>query len=366
MKQNFNPESLDSARNNGEFTSHTGPLRIIDANANRTLEGLRVIEDYVRFVLDDHHLTDVCKHLRHDFVTELQRLPTRELYAARDTTHDVGTHVVTAQEYYRSSTIDVAMANVKRVQQSLRCVEEYSKLFDSEWSYRVEALRYQMYTIEQAIDNTVESRQRLENVRLYVLTNGAGTIHSFRERVEMMIQAEVDVIQLRDKQLDDRELLNRARIIRKLTESTPTLFFVNDRPDLAVLTRADGVHLGQTDMHIKEARRIVGLNQLVGVSTHSIAQVRQAVLDGANYVGVGPVFASTTKEFSDFPGLELLRAVASEITLPAFAIGGICADNLQQVLASGFARIAVSGSIVNAADPLSETTSLRKLLFQCK
>ena len=133
---------------------------------------------------------------------------------------------------------------------------------------------------------------------------------------------------------------------------------MNDRPDLAVLARANGVHVGQTELSVKDARSIVGPDMLVGVSTRSIEQARQAVLDGANYIGVGPTFPSNTKRFEQFPGVELLRAVAEEIRLPAFAIGGIDRENVAEVLAAGFTRIAVSGAIAAAADPAQAAKEL--------
>jgi thiamine-phosphate pyrophosphorylase len=133
---------------------------------------------------------------------------------------------------------------------------------------------------------------------------------------------------------------------------------VNDRPDLAVLAQADGVHVGQEELSVKDARSIVGPDMLVGVSTHSIEQARQAVLDGANYIGVGPTFPSGTKRFEQFPGVELLRLVAAEIRLPAFAIGGIDRQNVAEVLAAGFTRIAVSGAVTAAADPVQAAKEL--------
>jgi thiamine-phosphate pyrophosphorylase len=166
-----------------------------------------------------------------------------------------------------------------------------------------------------------------------------------------LLAAGVHVLQLRDKLLDDRELLARARRLRELTRGTDVLFIVNDRPDLAVLAEADGVHVGQDDLPLKDARKIVGPDMLIGVSTHSIEQARQAVLDGANYLGLGPTFPSGTKEFERFPGLDFLRRAAAEITLPAFAIGGITLGNLPQVLAAGIRRVAVGQAIVGAASP---------------
>ena len=129
------------------------------------------------------------------------------------------------------------------------------------------------------------------------------------------------------------------------------MFVMNDRPDLAALARADGVHVGQEELSVKDARTIVGPKALVGVSTHSIEQARQAVLDGANYIGVGPTFPSGSKQFEHFPGVNLLKAVAAEIRLPAFAIGGITQENLPRVLTTGIARIAVAGAVTTAADP---------------
>jgi thiamine-phosphate pyrophosphorylase len=105
---------------------------------------------------------------------------------------------------------------------------------------------------------------------------------------------------------------------------------------------------------------------MIGVSTHSIQQVRQAVLDGANYIGVGPTFPSGTKEFADFPGIGLLRTVAAEIRLPAFAIGGITTDNIAEVLSAGFARIAVSGAVIAARDPARAVTELKDALLSVK
>jgi thiamine-phosphate pyrophosphorylase len=193
---------------------------------------------------------------------------------------------------------------------------------------------------------------------LYVLVDGGPDERSLATLVRRLIDAGVHVLQLRDKRLDQRLLLGRAGILRELTAGTETLMVVNDRADLAALARADGVHVGQEDLSVREARSIVGPQALIGVSTHSIEQARRAVGDGASYLGVGPTFPSDTKAFDHFPGVELLRAVATEIRLPAFAIGGIRAENVQQVLAAGFRRIAVSGAITHAPDPFAAAREL--------
>ena len=179
---------------------------------------------------------------------------------------------------------------------------------------------------------------------------------------QSVVAAGADVLQLRDKRLDGRQLLERARLLREVTAGTPTLLIVNDRPDVACLARADGVHLGQEDLSVKDARTIVGPESLIGVSTHSIPQARQAVLDGANYLGVGPTFPSGTKPFAEFPGLDLSRAVAAEIRLPAFAIGGIGPGNLAEVLLTGIGRVAVGGAISTAADPAAVAGEMAAML----
>jgi thiamine-phosphate pyrophosphorylase len=334
----------------------------LDAAANRAREGLRVVEDYVRFVLDDQHLTELCKQLRHDLTAALSQISTDRRMAARETQDDVGTGLTTPSEQRRSDLTSVVRANFARLQESLRSLEEFGKLANAEMSELFKQLRYRTYTLEQAVEITRGSVERLAAVRLYVLVDGRSSPGEFERLVVSLIQAGVHAIQLRDKQLGDRELLARARLLRALTCETPTLCIINDRPDLAALAGADGVHVGQEEISVKDARQIVGTTALVGVSTHSIEQARQAVLDGASYIGVGPTFPSGTKTFEQFPGLDLLKAVAAEIRLPAFAIGGITQENLAEVLAAGITRVAVTGAVVAAPDPAEATRQLLAVL----
>jgi thiamine-phosphate pyrophosphorylase len=340
----------------------SGAFRILDAAANRAGEGLRVVEDYLRFILDDRHLTSLAKQLRHDLAEALARLPATARLAARDTLADVGTNVCTASESRRDDPTGVVAASFKRLQQSLRSLEEYGKLIDPETGSDFETLRYRTYTLERAASITVESLQRLAAARLYVLLDGRESLPAFSALAESLANAGADVLQLRDKRLADRELLERAHRLREITADTQTLFLMNDRPDLAALARADGVHVGQDELGVKEARAIIGPRALVGVSTHSLEQARQAVLDGANYVGVGPTFVSGTKAFARLAGLELLRQVAAEIRLPTFAIGGITAENIQDVLTTGIRRVAMSGAVISAPEPAIAVRELRKLL----
>jgi thiamine-phosphate pyrophosphorylase len=329
-------------------TESSSVLRILDANANRAGEGLRVVEEYLRLALDDAHLTGVCKQLRHDLAGALAQIPANQRHAARETQQDVGTQISTLQELSRTDLGSVVAANLQRSQQSLRSLEEYSKVASPAVAARFESLRYRLYTLEKAIGVTRDGLQRLEDSRLYVLIDGGESMEEFSRRASELIAAGVHLLQLRDKRAGDRRLIERARKLRELTSGSKTLFIMNDRPDLAALARADGVHVGQEELSVKDARSIVGPQALIGVSTHSLEQARQAVLDGASYIGVGPTFPSATKTFDSHTGLELLRAVAAEIRLPAFAIGGISRENLADVLATGIERVAVASAVAIA------------------
>ena len=349
------PSSVDSYSQ----VVDTRVLRIVDANANRSLEGLRVIEDYLRFVLDDPHLTESCKQLRHNLADLLSVIPASQRFMARDIAGDVGRDITTEQEQKRPLTESVVAASFQRVKQALRCLEEYFKTLNAPNSPQLESLRYEVYSLEKSVGITFHSHQRLSGAHLYVLMDGGENEQQLTSLTQQLISAGVDMIQLRDKKLEDASLLGRARLIKKLTAGSSTLFFVNDRPDIARLSGADGVHLGQSDMCLHDARQIVGAEGLIGKSTHSLEQALQAVGDGANYIGVGPVFPSTTKNFTTFPGLELLRSVALKIRLPVFAIGGIDQNNLAQVLGTGCSRVAVSGAVLHSDDPDRMTKALQ-------
>ena len=331
-------------------------FRLLDAVSNRALEALRVIEDYVRFVLDDRELTLRLKEFRHELRRLLQ--PFSDL-SARDTEQDVGTELEGGGEYERRNMSDVLAANFGRLQESLRSLEEFSKLKTPQSAREFERLRYRSYTLHKEIfhllslgkrargraEPSLNSRRALlKTAKLYALTDTGPDEVGFREKIKTLIADGADIIQIRDKTANDRTLLERARTLRKQTWESEhgVLFVMNDRPDLAWLAEADGVHIGQEELSVQDVRRIVGDDMLIGVSTHDIEQARAAVRDDADYIGAGPVFSSATKEFETFPGLEFLREVVPEIRIPVFAIGGINADNLLQVLETGITRIAVA------------------------
>lgn len=329
----------------------TETYRILDAAANRVREGLRVIEDYGRFGLDDSLLARELKDLRHGLTAALLRLPPHALIAARDTLGDVGTRIGTQAEYRRSSPMVVLQAAWKRVQEALRSLEEYGKILDADFGSLIELLRYRSYTLEKAFLLCTTNRDRLAGQQLYLLVTQSLCDHGPGPAIRGALEAGVRIVQVREKSLRDRELVEYARRVRQLTREFGALLIMNDRPDLAVLVDADGVHVGQEELSVHDARRIVGQDRLVGVSTHSIEQARQAVLDGADYLGVGPTFPSGTKSFEEFPGLDLVHEVAREIPLPWFAIGGIHSGNIEKVIRAGCRRVAISGAVCGETAP---------------
>jgi thiamine-phosphate pyrophosphorylase len=339
-----------------------GVPRLLDAAANRAREGLRVAEDYCRFVLDDALLCAELKSLRHDLAAALATLPADALLQSRDTPGDVGTALTTGSEGERASPPAVAQANLKRLQEALRTLEEFGKLYAPEFGRSLEALRYRSYTVEKAILARDGDRGRLHEARLYLLVTGSLCAGPLDRTIAEAAAGGVDVVQLREKDLSDRDLLERARQVRRWTRDAGVLFIVNDRPDIARLAEADGVHLGQDDLPVSAARRVLGPDALIGVSTHNLGQLRQAMLDGASYVGVGPAFPSATKDFPELAGLDYVREALAATSLLAFVIGGINATNIDQVVAAGGRRVAVSQAILRAESPRAVATALRRLL----
>ncbi len=339
-----------------------GQARLLDATANRAREGLRVAEDYCRFVLNDALLCGELKDLRHGLTAALASLPAGALLQARDTIGDVGTALSTPAEGERGSTAEVVQANLKRLQEALRSLEEFGKLYSPEFGRLLESLRYRCYTLEKAILGVASARQRLAESRLCLLVTTAQCLGPLEWTVNEAVAGGADLVQLREKTLTDRELLDRARQMRHWTRRANVLFIVNDRADVARLAEADGVHLGQDDLSVHDARRILGADALIGVSTHDLTHLSRAVLDGASYVGVGPTFASGTKDFDELAGLEYLRAAVRATSLPTFAIGGIDATNVGEVVAAGARRVAVSRAILQAESPRAAAMELRRRL----
>jgi thiamine-phosphate pyrophosphorylase len=354
-------------------------LRIIDANCNRAREAFRVLEDYARFSLNSQTISESLKHLRHDFQRATESMQSQAV-AFRDTAGDVGTGITTESERSRNSLASVVTAAGKRLGEALRTIEEYAKVSEVQEAFAassgvsgaggnaglpslLESIRYRFYDVEKQILATLTpGRERMRGVGLYVLMTESLCKRPWRDVARLAIAGGADCLQLREKDLSSRELLARARELVAICREGGAISIINDRADIAILSNADGVHVGQTDTSAADVRRIVGSDKVVGVSTHRIEQARQAVLDGADYIGVGPMFTSTTKPQDNLAGLTYARAVHAELTIPAIAISGINPHNLSGLLDSGISAVAVSSSVLSADDPKEAATTLKRLI----
>jgi thiamine-phosphate pyrophosphorylase len=340
--------------------------RILDANFNRAREAMRVIEDFARFILDDAAISSSVKDMRNRLRETMESFPADALLSARDTPGDVGTTITSAGETDRSNAAAVATAACKRLTEALRTLEEYAKVAKPETAGQFESMRYAAYTLEQQLALRMSAGEKFEKVRLYVLLTSHLCKSDPIATAEAVIAGGADCIQIREKEMSDRQLLAHARRVREITQAAGAMLIINDRPDIASIVAADGVHLGQDDMSVADARRSLGDGPaIIGVSTHNIAQARAAVADGADYIGVGPMFPTTTKDAGPIAGAAYLKEVIAEISLPNVAIGGITAGNVGELVSVGVRRVAVCSAVIATADPAAAASEIKKQLVTC-
>lgn len=203
---------------------------------------------------------------------------------------------------------------------------------------------------------------KLARTRVYFLVSARSCVLGLERAVKEAMAGGVGIIQSREKSISDKSWLSILELLRMWTEASGALLVVNDRPDMAMLCGADGVHVGQDDLAVSQARGVAGNGIVVGTSTHSIGQWNIAVADKADYAGVGPVFPSGTKDFAMFPGLDYVRQVASTNQLPWFALGGISAENIVEVAEAGAVRVAVSACLAASENPRAVASALLKAL----
>jgi thiamine-phosphate pyrophosphorylase len=202
-----------------------------------------------------------------------------------------------------------------------------------------------------------DRRERLRRARLYLVCDERGDAF-----VEACLRGGVDLVQLRVKHGTDQAIVAAAERFKRICQAHGAMLIVNDRPDLAADADADGVHLGQDDMPVADARRLLGGERLIGLSTHTPAQIDAAAGSGVDYIGVGPVNETPTKPGRPAVGLALVEYAARHTDLPFFAIGGISATNIEEVRAAGAERVAVVRALTDAADPEGVARELRNAL----
>lgn len=337
--------------------------RIIDANVNRASEALRVLEDWARFGKDSKAVSEKLKKIRHNLNKHFESFG---LVTSRESELDVGRSIENSSK--RETVRDVLRANSKRAEEALRVLSEYGQLLNTD-TRAVEKDRYEIYTIEKELLNS-EKFLRLTSSSLYLVTNRDNfkSDNEFLNVVEKSIEGGVDIIQLREKKECESKILLLAKEIKKLIAKTEVLFIVNDRIDIALACEADGVHLGQDDFPINEARKILPEGFIIGLSTHSEEQGKSVVrsygnMPLADYLGVGPVFPTPTKPDYKAAGLEYVNWASENLkNIPWFAIGGIDTANIDKVVNAGAGKIAVVRSIMEAGNPKEAAKVLKEKL----
>jgi len=314
-----------------------------------------VVEDYARFALDDRDLATRTRTMRHHVRRIGERLGLQALLEARCSEADVGRAHATDAPAQRTSSDDIVGAALSRIAEAARSVAEYARLADPQAARLAEELRYESYALGSAVRLRGTLRQRFRAAGVYLVLSESACRRPWPDVARAALEAGLRCLQLREKSLADRELLERARRLRELTRSHDALLIINDRPDIARLAGADGVHVGPDDLDIPAARRIAGGSRLIGASSRSVAQLRAADADGADYVAVGAMFPTSTKTDAEVRGIELLREARGHTRLPIVAIGGITPQRVAPLIEAGADLVAVCSAICGSDAPDTAT-----------
>jgi thiamine-phosphate pyrophosphorylase len=332
---------------------------MIDANLDRCSEGLRVLEDVARFLLNDGELSQRLKTIRHDLARETKSL-TIGLLSHRDSEHDVGRlhsedKELTMEGASLRSFLDLVTANARRVEESLRVIEELAKLPEMNSMLKsagFEQTRFALYTLERDLISKISRRDKVERMAgLYVILDQQFLTGSdVSEIARQIIEGGAKVIQLRDKQSKKRELLVVAQKIKELCSQAGVLFMMNDYLDLALAVDADGLHIGQEDLPLLVVRRELPIDKIIGCSVTTMAQATKAQNEGADYIAVGSMFPTTTKEGATVVGVDMLKELKRAISAPLVAIGGINQGNIEEVVGAGAHALAVISAVLGEKD----------------
>ncbi len=339
--------------------------RIVDANVNRISEGLRVLEDLARFYYDNKTISETLKIMRHGIRKSVMEY-IFEFISERDSLNDVGfSSSMELKMDKKEDVVQLITANFKRIQEGLRTIEETLKILGHyQLSKEYEKYRFECYGIEKEYFKicTVFNKKQTLATDLYCLTaeeysNGRNNI----QVVKAMIESGIKLIQYREKDKSLKDKYNECLAIRELTKEADVTFIVNDDIDIAIMVKADGVHIGQDDLPIENVRELIGNEMILGVSTHSPSQAQDAIERGADYIGVGPIYKTYTKKDVCEPvGLEYLDYVVKNLNVPFVAIGGIKQHNVNEVISHGAKCIAMVTEIVGAENIKEKIIEIRK------
>jgi thiamine-phosphate pyrophosphorylase len=339
-------------------------LRIIDASLNRIGEGLRVLEEYARFSLDDTVLTQQLKNLRHKLVRVDKKLQS-QLLRGRDSAGDIGADMEVPGENKQRDIAGSISANARRVQESLRVMEEIAR--DPELNLETNSYkkaRFELYTIEKELLSRILRQDKLKRLAgLYVIIDIAFLKgRNLASVAEQAIRGGAKVIQLRDKDRNVREFLNSAIELRVICVEHNVLFIVNDSLEVALASEADGLHVGQDDLPVDIARRLLPIDKILGCSARNLDEAKKAKSEGADYLGIGAIYTTTSKDIAEAIGPDTLREIRRALDLPLVAIGGINQTNLKAVMKAGADAAAVISAVMGADDVEKATRQLVQII----
>jgi thiamine-phosphate pyrophosphorylase len=335
-------------------------LRLVDANLDRAAEGLRVVEDVSRFILNDRQLFLKLRDLRHNLTQKWATLGD-DLLRQREVEEDVGAEHPGGRVNDLTSLV---RANFRRVEQSLRVMEEVARI--SSFPLPGETfsqMRFLCYKLEKELWSSLKRKEKMDKFHgLYVILDVS--LVEGRDEVEIaqkVIRGGARAIQLRDKLHSRGEVLRIAQRLREVCQDV--LFIVNDFLDVAEIACADGLHTGQDDISPPACRRLLSQDKILGLSTHTISEVKEA--KEVDYIAVGSIFPSSLKK-GKVVGLPLIQEAKKLTSLPVVAIGGIDVTNISEVAEYGADAIAVGSAILRETDVEEATRRLVKMMEETK
>jgi len=343
----------------------------IDANINRAAEGIRVCEDIFRFSVKNK-ISGEFKNLRHKITVAVSSIPGGTLLAARDILKDKQKFINTVSEMKRESVRDIFRSNIRRAIEAARVIEEFSKNIDQAISAGFQEIRFHLYDLEKRGWFIIEKDSVIERFRhsLYaIIDSGYIRTESMEDTAKILVDSGTDIIQLRMKDVPDREFLYTAEKISAVCEKGNVIFIVNDRPDIAIISGAHGIHVGQDDIPLGRLMFLTGQSLVTGVSTQSVDEAA-AALD-ADYIAVGPVFTTGSKTGIDgsvlpATGIEEVKKICSLTDKPVVAIGGINLSNAAVLLEAGVSSLAVISALFAGGNLQSSTRDFLNIIKSFK
>ncbi len=312
---------------------------ILDVNLNRLTESLKFIEDYIRFIIKENSILEKIRNTRNNFFLLKKSLPLIDLVSYRQSEIDPG-RKAKFDSIRRKNEIDLILANFSRAKESARTIEEILRQRNRSLSTIIKKIRFQIYDIEKIV---LQKFQKRFDPRLYVIVDEQYIDKMpLEEMIKILQDNSATMMQLRIKTLSDKTFYYYAKKIRKLITGSEFKFIINNRIDIALAVNADGVHLGQEDIPLKQAKDLIGNKFIIGVSAHNLTEALRAQDNGADYLGIGAIFPTKTKHDARICGLDLISKLKNRIDIPIIAIGGINNKNYKEVLRAGADGIAIA------------------------